>query len=153
MAEASRAAPTPQELLQGLGITRRSNGPQEVFWRMATLTVPLLICGLADRRRRGHWLFFAAAALFAGLFMLGDRTPVFSAYFTLTPVPFRYPIRILFVFTFCVAVLTAIGVEAVAAFLERRRSRGRAGRAISTTVPILISIVVIHAVVQAGLVQ
>jgi hypothetical protein len=73
--------------------------------------------GIAGKRTRPIALFFAAAGLLYFLLALGPSTPVFGVY---TYLPFgtlfREPLRFMWIVSFCMAVLTACGVETL---LER----------------------------------
>jgi hypothetical protein len=129
--EASLLALTPAELVRGLfGSLPELAGAEteSVNWgRVSALCLPLALCGFADRSRRVHWAFFAVAALFAGLFMLGQATPVFRVYHAL-PIGglFRFPFRISFVYVFCLCVLQGIGVQGISNLLRRRRRAAHA---------------------------
>lgn len=115
--EASPVSVSPRLLIDGLLGGRAA--PRAFV--CALLTLPLVLLGLADRKRLGHWLFFAVTALITGLFALGDATPVFPTYLAL---PFgdlfRIPSRISFVYAFALAVLVGIGAEGVMALTSRR---------------------------------
>ncbi|MEE8167029.1 MAG: YfhO family protein [Myxococcota bacterium] len=115
LAEAGEFSAEPAVVLRGL----IGEGTR---FATTVLALPLIACGLLDRRRRSAWLFFATAALVTGLFALGDRTPVFRIYHALPGGDlFRFPYRIAFVYTFCLSVLAAIGVAGVQQWLARSR--------------------------------
>jgi hypothetical protein len=102
-----------------LASTRRP-GDYDLGWGVATLTLPLLLCGLADRRRFRYWAFFTTASLVAGLFMLGERTPIFRIYHSL-PLGdlFRFPFRIGFVYAFGMSILIGIGIQGATILVRR----------------------------------
>lgn len=105
----------PDELLSGL----RGAGTR---FAVTLFSLPLLVLGLFDRSRRREWSFFAVAALLAGLFALGSRTPVFALYYALPAGDlFRFPYRVDFVYAFCVSVLVGIGVQGAETLARRWR--------------------------------
>src|SRR5439155_23159934 len=95
--------------------------------------VPLLVAAIAPlhRRLRRHALFlFLAAGLYAVL-GLEDATPLFRLYMHVPPgmAFLRFPVRLFWVTGFCLALLTALGIDALAASDERagRRALGLIG--------------------------
>ena len=90
--------------------------------------LPLLLAGWAIARDRQRARFFALVALVALLLALGRWNPLYLA---LLRVPvlnwFRVPARFLLLFTFAVAILAAMGADALQA--ELGRASGRQGSA------------------------
>jgi len=129
-AEATFASYTPARVLQGLlgqpapESPSRPLGPLRWAAAWPALGLPLLFCGLWARAQRAHFAFFVIATLAAALFVLGRHTSAYSLYYAL---PFgdlfRAPIRLAFVYSFCVAVCAGLGVEGVAQRLRTRRTR------------------------------
>ncbi|MDZ4722560.1 MAG: hypothetical protein SGI97_01400 [candidate division Zixibacteria bacterium] len=83
----------------------------------------LALIGLLFSRRRNAY-FFGGLALFAFLYGLGATTPIFRLFFWLIPgvESLRAPSMIMFVFSFCAAMLGAMGLQAI---IERKRDDPR----------------------------
>lgn len=76
--------------------------------------------GLFFSRRRVRW-FFGGLALFAFTFALGATTPLFHLYYLIPNVPsLRAPSMIMFLFSFSIALLAAMGVQAL---IDRREMK------------------------------
>ncbi len=103
---------------------------------VSSLTIPLILLGLADRRYVSQWAFFLTIWIISGLFMLGIQTPVYEAYYSL-PLGnlFRGPVRISFVFAFSAAVLVGIGVQGA---MRLARPGKRAGHAAALVAGLLV---------------
>ena len=129
---AAGAALAPAALFKGLlgaSDVAVPNAFQWPGWRQASaplLTVPLILLGFGDRRRRSQWIFFLVAAVLLGAFMLGAQTPVFRIYYELPfGRTFRIPVRIGFVYAFALSTLIGIGVQGAGELCARWRGNGR----------------------------
>jgi len=107
---------------------------------LSTLTIPLILLGLADRKNLSQWAFFLCILILSGLFMLGTQTFVFRAYYSL-PLGnlFRTPLNISFLYTFSAAVLVGIGVQGA---MTLARSRKRHSHAAGVVAGLLVVAVV-----------
>lgn len=91
---------------------------QNSFWERAVYIgiLPLLFGGIAiaSRRSRYVWLFLGLA-LFSLFFSFGSYFPVYEWFYQIVPgfSMFRVPARILFVFTFSLAIIAGFGIDAV----------------------------------------
>ncbi len=87
--------------------------------------VPFFVAllGLFFARKKKAW-FFGGLALFALLYALGGTTPVFRLFYWLIPKvkSLRAPSMIMFLFSFSVAMLAGMGLQAV---LDARREKNR----------------------------
>jgi hypothetical protein len=105
-----------------------SLGPLAWYGVLPMLGAPLIACGVWARQQRGHVVFFAAAAVFCGLFVLGPQTPLFGWYYQL---PFgdlfRGPTRLTFLYGFTTAMAVAIGLQGAVDRLARRGAARFAG--------------------------
>jgi len=108
---------------EGAGQSLNSNVPtirnaQNSFWERAIYIgiLPLLFGGIAiaSRRSRYVWLFLGLA-LFSIFFSFGSYFPVYEWFYQVVPgvSMFRVPARILFVFTFSLAIIAGFGIDAV----------------------------------------
>jgi hypothetical protein len=113
-----------------------SLGP--VRWRVTlpAATIPLALCGVLAGRQRAHWLLFLAAAALAGLFMLGDESPVFPIYHAL-PLGdlFRNPARMAFLYVFLAAMILGIGLQGATEGLQTVTGRPL----LATSIAVLVS--------------
>lgn len=90
------------------------------------LTLILAAAALVRRPTR-QTFFFLAAGLFFLLLALGPATPVYPFLARLLPVvPFQVPARFVLLFNFCLAVLAALGLDALTAAEPRSARRARA---------------------------
>ena len=125
LAEAARNAVSPEELAAGLvgALATPNDSPQPYPWLVAlpALALPLFACAGFARDVRAHVVFFACAALAAGLFLLGPATPVFALHHAL-PLGnlFRFPVRMDFVYVFCAGFVLAGGVHWLVGLARRR---------------------------------
>jgi hypothetical protein len=87
------------------------------FWGFVGISSLLLSLYALVARRGARTLFFGAMALVALALTLGENNPVYSALYAI-PIfnRFRVPARFLFLFTFAMANLAAMGLDAI---LER----------------------------------
>jgi len=121
---AAKGSIAPQELLHGLSPLLGSAGQVSWVVKLPYLAAPLFVLGLAARRQRAHWAFFAAAALLSGLFMIGPESVVWEWYYRLPGgALFRIPMRMAFVYMFVCSMLIAIGIEGVSVLLSRISAR------------------------------
>ncbi len=113
---------------------------------LSTLTVPLVLLGLADRKHAPQWAFFLVIWIVTGLFMLGVHTPVYRAYYSL-PLGdlFRGPVRISFVYAFSAAVLIGIGVQGATRLVPSRNRNGRAATIIAGLLAVAVAADLYHA--------
>jgi hypothetical protein len=100
----------PLSALRGLIVNRREIGNALIF--LPCVLAAASVIGAA--RRRQVWFYLLAGALYVAL-ALGPDTPLFGLYLRM-PLGslFRGPQRFLWVTGFCLAVLTAFGVDALA---------------------------------------
>lgn len=115
---AARYTLKPAQLLPILGARRQINSP--------LVLIPAMIAGAslaAPRARRVAWFYFISGLAYFVL-GFGEATPLFTVYKWL-PLGslFRAPVRFLWVTGFCLAILTALGVDALT-----RSEAGRGGR-------------------------
>lgn len=88
------------------------------------LTLLMAAAGVVFRPRR-QTLFFAVAGVLFFLLALGPATPVYPLLARLLPaLPFQVPARFVLLLDFCLAVLAAVGLDA----LLRRERAARRGR-------------------------
>jgi len=158
LAAATASSHSPTRILRGtVGqpaplVAENPVGPLRWTTAWPLLGLPLLLCGFAPRTLRPHWLFFVVAAIGSGLFVMGGHTPVYSLYFAL---PFgdlfRAPMRFTFVYSFCVGMGIAIGVEALTRWL---RGFDRVGAMPAKFLPAgIVLVIVIDLYSRTGLVS
>lgn len=107
-------------LPQFTGILDKYWGPNGIHLHSEYLGGPMLLLasaafgGNANTRFRRFWL---GVGIVTFLWMLGGNTPFFALVYNIVPGTkfFRAPSTIIYVFTFCVSVFVALGVERVIA--------------------------------------
>ncbi len=106
--------------------------PETVYWgknffKDNSEAVPVTalfaaMIGLFFARGRERW-FFGGLALFALTYALGATTPLFHLYYLIPNVPsLRAPSMIMFLFSFSIALLAAMGVQTL---IDRRETKER----------------------------
>lgn len=95
------------------------------------LVVALLILGFAYARRDRRWWFFVGLSVFALTIAFGGHTPVYRLWYELLPGTkrFRAPSISFFLVSMSLVAMAAITLEAIAARLDARPARTRAGEA------------------------
>lgn len=103
-------------------------GGSEFLGYVSVTGVVLALAGLCYGRRR-HTLFFVCLAVLALFMALGQQNPLYPILFKAVPGVnlFRVPARWLFVYGFGVAMLAALGADAVLAEGSKRNWRPLAG--------------------------
>ncbi|KPJ65015.1 hypothetical protein AMJ44_11410, partial [candidate division WOR-1 bacterium DG_54_3] len=76
---------------------------------------PLIFVFLSFRRERAKPLFFTATALISLLLAFGKYMPIYKVLYNLVPgISFiRYPVKYLFLTTFCLSILAGLGMEEI----------------------------------------
>ncbi|MGB9612655.1 MAG: YfhO family protein [Candidatus Margulisiibacteriota bacterium] len=87
--------------------------------------LPIVFLFFSFRRKNRRFLFYALTALFALLLAFGKYTPFYQVFYYLLPgfSLIRYPVKFLFLTTFCLVVLSALGFENLLADINYHREK------------------------------
>lgn len=104
------------------GVNAEEGGNRTYYWGKnafkdnseyaGVIGIFLALLAVIFARRKETWFFFGLG-LFVFIYALGDTTPLFKLYFYLIPKvkALRAPGTIMFVFVFCVAILSGYGIQ------------------------------------------